>query len=195
MSGRRRRAAMVLMRWSTLVLPDERRQWAEAMRAEIDAIDDDGKALDFAFGCLGMSAKERVCRADFFANALRVSIPFGLLALAVLAAYLSRRHEGGDTRAGDVFGILCVIFAAGAGLFVTKGAMALVRFAGILIPIYLALSLFLYTSPGSADDLSVADLYLALAIEGIAIWSALLLAALFVARLPAMHPSRSQERL
>ena len=52
MSGRRRRFANAAMIWSALLLPVKRKHWAEALRAEIDAIDNDGAALNFALGWL-----------------------------------------------------------------------------------------------------------------------------------------------
>ncbi len=194
MSGRRRRAAMAVMRWSALLLPAERKHWVEAMRAEIDAIDDDGAALDFALGCLWTSTKERACRIRLFVSALNIVIPAGLLALAMLAAHLSGHHGGADTQVGTVFGLLFFIFAAGAALFLAKGAIALVRFSGLLIPIYLLLLLFLHFPQGLAADKPIAVLYRALAIEGIAIWSTLLLLALFMGRAQTTQHSGSQER-
>lgn len=194
MSGNGRRAANAVMRWSALLVPVERKQWVEAMRAEIDAIDNDGAALDFALGCLWTSTRERVCRIELFASALDIGIPVGLLTLALLAVHLSGRHGGADTQAGTVFGLLFVIFAAGAALFLAKGAFALARFAGMLLPMYLVLLLFLHSSQGLATDKPVAVLYWALAIEGIAIWSTLLLVALFMARARAKQHSGSQGR-
>lgn len=191
MSSRRRRVAMTVMRWSALLLPDERKQWVEALRAEIDVIENDGAALDFALGCFWMSTKARVCRIELFVGTLCIGIPAGLFALAVLAAHLSGRHGGAETPAGMVFGFLFVIFAAGAGLFLAKGATALARFAGMLVPIYLGLLLFLHSSQGLATDKPGTVLFRALAIEGTAIWSMLLLGSLFVARAKAMrHPGR-----
>lgn len=194
MSGQRRRAAIVVMRWSAFLLPIKRRQWVEAMNAEIEAINDDGAALDFALGCLWTSTKERVCSIELFARSLCIGIPAGLLTLASLAAYFSGHHGWVSTQAGTVFGLLFVVFAVGAGLFLVKGAIALARFAGMLVPIYLALLLFLRSARGASADEPVSALYWALAIEGIAIWSTLFLLALLLSRAPAMHRSGNQGR-
>lgn len=187
MTGRRRRVAMRVMCWSALLLPPERKQWVAALRAEIDAIENESAALNFALGCFWMSAKACVCRIELFAAALCIGIPAGLVALAALAAHLSGRHGGADTQAGMVFGVLFVTFAAGVGLFLTKGAIALARFAGMLVPIYLGFSLFLHSPQGLAADQPGTVFFQALAIEGAAIWSTLLLGALFVARAQAIR--------
>lgn len=176
------------------MLPAGRKQWVKAMRAEIDAIDDDGVALDFALGCLWTSTRERVCSAELLARALCIGIPAGLLTLAVVAAHISGRHGGADTQTGTVFGLLFCIFATGAALFLVKGAGALARFAGILVPIYLALLAFLHSSRGSVTDKPATILYEVLAIEGIAIWSTLLFVALFVSRARAKRHSSRQGR-
>lgn len=172
-------------------MPAERKQWVEALHAEIDAIESDSAALDFALGCCWMSTKARICRIEMFAGALCIGIPAGLVAFAALAAHLSGRHGGAETQAGMVFGFLFVIFAAGAGLFLAKGASALARFAGVLVPIYLGLLLFFNSQQGLAAHQPDTAFFRALAIEGTAIWSMLLIGALFVARARAMsHPGR-----
>lgn len=195
MIGRRRRVAKAVMRWSARLLPAERKQWVEALRAEIDAIENDSAALDFALGCFWMSAKARFCRIELFIGALCIGIPTGLLALAALAAQLSGRHGGAETQVGMIFGSLFVIFGSGAGLFLAKGATALARFAGMLVPIYLGLLLFLHSPHELASDKRGAAFFRALAIEGVAIWSMLLLGALFVVRAQAMRHSGRRGRL
>lgn len=191
MRHRRRRTATAVLRWSALVLPINRRQWVEAMRAEIDAIHDDSAALEFALGCFWTSIKERACRVEFVASAVSAGIPAVLLTLAALAANLSDRHEGVETHVGAVFGILFAIFTLGAGLFLMKGAFALARYANILVPIYLALLLFLHAQDMETDGLP-SVLYRALAIEGLAIWSILLLLCLFITRVRARANSSSR---
>ena len=194
MIGQRRRIANAAMRWSALLLPVERKRWAEAMRAEIDAIDDDGTALDFALGCLWTSTKQSVYKLEFLVSALRIGIPAGLLSLTLLAAHLSGRHGWADTPVGTVFGILFLVFAMGAGLFLAKGATALARFAGMLIPIYLVLLVMLHSAQGLGADKPGTVLFRALAIEGIAIWSLLLLGALCLGRAHAMRHSGGRGR-
>lgn len=192
MSSWRRRAAITLVRWSALLLPTERKEWVAAMRAETDAIDEDRAALDFALGCLWTSIKERICKVKFVTSVLNIGIPAGLFALAAIAVHLSGHHDGADTQVGTVFGLLFVLFTIGAALFLAGGAKAFARFAGMLIPAYLVLLLFLHSAKGMATDSPVASLYRALAIEGVAIWTTLLLVAVFVPR--AIQRFVDQER-
>lgn len=56
----RRRLALVLMRRVSQVLPTSRLEWAKAMRAELDHLQDDRDALAWAMGCLVAGSKERI---------------------------------------------------------------------------------------------------------------------------------------
>jgi hypothetical protein len=55
-----RRAAERLMTLASSVLPDARRDWGAAMRAELDYAKSDAAALSWAFGCVLAGMKERV---------------------------------------------------------------------------------------------------------------------------------------
>lgn len=177
MSRTVRRIAATLLRWSGHLMPAERKQWADAMRGEFEAIAGDRAALGFALGCLLAAARQGVSSMAFLAGALTKAIPAALCALAVLAVHLSGRHGGVATAAGTVFGLLFAVFAAGLALFVAKGAGALARFAAMLVPVYAVLLVVLRFTHGSADGTPHSVLYRALAIEGLAIWTSLLLGA------------------
>jgi hypothetical protein len=56
----KRRLAHSLLRTVYPLLPASRRDWAAAMRAEIDSLQDDGAALQWAIGCLIAGSKERI---------------------------------------------------------------------------------------------------------------------------------------
>ena len=55
-----RRAAERLMTLASSFLPDARRDWGEAMRAELDYAKSDAAALSWAFGCVLAGMNERV---------------------------------------------------------------------------------------------------------------------------------------
>lgn len=56
----KRRLTLVLMRCVNEVLPASRDDWAKAMRAELDHLQDDQDALAWAMGCLVAASKERM---------------------------------------------------------------------------------------------------------------------------------------
>lgn len=55
-----RRAAEHLMTLASSILPDARRDWGSAMRAELDYAKSDAAALSWAFGCVLAGMNERV---------------------------------------------------------------------------------------------------------------------------------------
>jgi hypothetical protein len=56
----RRWIANVLVRRAAKLLPDRRAAWAQAMRQEVDSIDDDGAALRWALGCVRAGLEENM---------------------------------------------------------------------------------------------------------------------------------------
>jgi hypothetical protein len=56
----RRALTLVLIRCVDQVLPASRADWAKAMRAELDHLQDDEDALAWAMGCLVAASKERI---------------------------------------------------------------------------------------------------------------------------------------
>ena len=75
MNGRLRFLAIMLLRWSATLLPASRSQWAKAMFAELEAIEDDRFALDYALGCLWASTKECIVTLNFAARVVRIAVP------------------------------------------------------------------------------------------------------------------------
>lgn len=59
-SARWRRIAMKLVRHASRVLPGAQSDWAEAMRREIEYIEDDAAALRWAIGCVTASYATRL---------------------------------------------------------------------------------------------------------------------------------------
>lgn len=56
----RRRLALSLLRSIDPLMPASRRDWARAMRAELDHLKDDSQALRWAIGCVVAGSKERI---------------------------------------------------------------------------------------------------------------------------------------
>lgn len=181
MTAWRRRTAFSLLRWSARIAPRERMPWIHAMMAEMAMIEDDRAVFDFALGCLSAATKERLCRRAVIAHTLRVATPVALSVMALLGIFLAGRNAASAAPVAAVFALTATLFAVGAALHVMRGARSLARYAGMLIPLYLILFASLRLLGDRMADAATASLYRALALEGIAIWTALLLAALFVA--------------
>jgi hypothetical protein len=64
--NRWRRLAVTLARHAARVLPGARSPWAEAMRRELDYIDDDPAAVRWALGCVLASYKARLTQRPRF---------------------------------------------------------------------------------------------------------------------------------
>lgn len=176
----RRSLAFALVGWCAALLPAGRGGWAAAMHAEVRAIDDPDAALTFAAGCVWGSVKERVFDMNFAARLTRVATIAGMSVLAAASAVLSGRAMEGHGSGAMVFALTSGIFAAAVWWSWRRGPIALVQAAGAMIPFYVvALGLLVLQ-----DDLSGADarLYRALATEGVLIWTALLVAGLFMHR-------------
>lgn len=193
MSNWQRRVAIALVDGCAVLIPREHKEWADAMRAEIEAVEDNDEALSFALGCFWSSVKERVLRIEFVAKVVRAGIPTALSTLALLAAYLSGRHVEAAPETATVFGVSCAIFVTATTLFLTHGAYALARLAGALVPFYLALLALVQLYGNPIAEPAALSLYRALALEGVAIWSMLLLMTVFLARSSAMKAQHNRE--
>lgn len=176
----RRAVALIIVGWCAGLLPADRAVWAAAMKAEVDAIEDRDAALQFAAGCIWGSIKVRALTMKFAARVVRLITIAAMLALALAAAVISERVATAHAPSAYVFGVTSILFA-GAGLwFLLRGPLALVRTASTMIPVYIMASIFV-RSPVS-DHWVNAELYRALAIEGIFIWAALLAGGIFILR-------------
>ncbi|MFL6603565.1 MAG: hypothetical protein ACJ8R9_19870 [Steroidobacteraceae bacterium] len=67
----RRRLALSLLRSVHQLLPISSLDWAKAMRAELDHLEDDREALRWAIGCVVAGSKERI--STMFAANLKIS--------------------------------------------------------------------------------------------------------------------------
>lgn len=93
-----RTLARLAMALACRVLPSRRRDWAAAMRAEAEAIEDDGEATRFAAGCLFGATRERI--EHMLANPWRVarwSIAVALLALPAIAMQFTSEVNWDET--------------------------------------------------------------------------------------------------
>ncbi|KQT32233.1 hypothetical protein ASG29_10450 [Sphingomonas sp. Leaf412] len=152
------------------------------MKAEVDAIDDDGAALTFAIGCVWGAAKERILSRSFAARSMQFATIAGMLAISLLSALMTKRMIAAHHQSTVVFTLTSVLFAAAALRGYLRGPMALVQIARSVLPIYVLAYAFTSSGPGPAGGWIDARLYQALAIEGIGIWTAILLAGVFMIR-------------
>lgn len=181
-----RSLALVLIRWCAALLPADRASWAAAMKAELDAIEDDGAALSFAFGCVWGSIRDRTLTWTFAARTVRFATIGGMLALSLLSALITRRMIDAHAQTALIFGLTSALFAAAATWSYVRGARALVQTACLMIPIYTLAYAFVSSGQGTAGGWADARLYQALAIEGIVIWATLLMGAVFTLRVEAL---------
>lgn len=79
----RRRLARALCDIANRTLPYARRQWGQAMIADLASVDDDREACVFAVGCVIAAVKERFCDFDtrFAAGLWTVALVTGLFAM------------------------------------------------------------------------------------------------------------------
>lgn len=187
MTGCVRSLAIVLVRWSAILLPAGRSQWAKAMFAELEAIKDDRFALDYAFGCLWASTKECIVTLSFLARVVRIGTPSALLILTLIAASLAVHNAEVSLPVAIVFGLSCAIFGSAAVLFLRKGIAAFSRAAGGLIVLYSVALLLVNFSGSFVGTDAGTKLYRALAIEGIFLWSLLFIGAVFLIRIDRAH--------
>jgi hypothetical protein len=96
-AGRWRRWAVKLAQHASWVLPGARSPWAEAMRRELDYIEDDRAALRWAVGCVLASYKARIAAWSGFRTraVLRHAATSGAMMLLIGLALLE--NAGGQT--------------------------------------------------------------------------------------------------
>ncbi len=176
----RQSLALVLIGCCAFLLPAERATWAHAMKAEIAAIEDERAALAFATGCVWGSIKERTLTMHFAAHTVRFIMIASMLALAIVAAVIAGRVAGINTPSATIFGLTSILFA-GAGIwYLVRGPGALIRTASIMIPLYIIAYIWVQAAGDTATKSVPAELYRALAIEGVVIWAVLLVGSLFM---------------
>ncbi len=181
-----RALALTLIGWCAALLPADRASWAAAMKAEVDAIEEGNAALSFACGCVWGSFKERTFTLAFAARSVRFATIGGMVALSLASAMITGRMIGAHAQSALVFGLTTVFFAAAAGWSHLRGPKALAQTACSMIPLYILAFAFVSSRQGMADGWNVLRLYKALAIEGIVIWAALLMSAIFMLRVEAL---------
>ncbi len=193
MNGHNRSLALTLISWCAMVLPTERASWAAAMKAEVEAIEDEGAALSFAAGCVWGSIKEATFTTAFAVRSVRFVTISGMLSLSLLAALITVRMINDHPSTALVFGVISALFAATAVWSYLRGAMALVRAASSMIPVYIIAYAFVSPEKGMAGEWVDARLYQALAIEGVAIWATLLTGAIFMLRIENLSATTHRE--
>ena len=174
MSSAGRRGADALMRLALIAAPQERREWADAMRAEVAHLPDSSAAA-FALGCLWATVRARAGSATFILHATRWVLVLGALGWSAGNLWLAGRLSGAGAAVPATLAYgSAAIYACGAlltallGLHVTMvlATPLLVLVAGVAA----GTEILLPPSPFNG-------LYQALALEQCALLTAVLLIA------------------
>lgn len=190
MKTRNRSLALKVIGWCEIILSADRASWAAAMKAEVDVIEDGDAALSFALGCIWGSITDRLFTWTFAARSVRFATIFGMLALSLVAAMLTKRMIDAHSESAAVFGGTSILFFTAAMWSFLRGPIVLVRTACLVIPVYIVAYAFVSSGHGMAVGWSDARLYQALAIEGIVIWTTLLIGAAFTLRVKTPPPTK-----
>lgn len=159
-----------------LTLP-HREEWARAMAVECDSIPEDRTALGFAAGCALAAGQQLVFSAAF----VKAAMLAGLAGLAMAAGRAAVSLPVGDGAAVAVFGGLCALFAGTFAVLLWRGAGGLSSISCAMVPASLVTAVCLSSAEMGEPPAALA-LYRALSVEGVCIWSALLVGALVVRR-------------
>ena len=127
-SGGRRRAD-ALMKWVVVAAPPERRDWAEAMRAELAHLPD-ASASSFAWGCLWATLSARAASPTFILGATRWVLVLGALGWSAASLWLAGRLSGaGAALPSKVAYASAAVYLGGALLTALLGLRATVALA------------------------------------------------------------------
>ena len=96
-SSRWRRLAVTLAQHAARILPGARSPWADAMRHELDYIEDDPAALRWALGCVLTSYRTRLTHRPSFSPRVTWRQVAASGALMVLIGLALQENAGGKT--------------------------------------------------------------------------------------------------
>lgn len=116
------RLAQRLIDHAVSVMPEQRRDWAEAMRAEFDALPTDREALAWATGCVWVSYCERIKPMQVLKSLLRAAAEGLLVGAVILGWMILSPLWGGDSYNG---GLLVVLLTYSGGMFATLWVLEL----------------------------------------------------------------------
>jgi hypothetical protein len=135
MTSNGRRAADALMRAALIAAPPERREWAEAMRAEVAHLPD-SCAPSFAWGCLWATVRARAGSPAFILQATRWGLVLGAIGWSAANLWLAGRlSAAGATSPATIAYASAAIYASGALLTALLGLRATVVLATPLLVI------------------------------------------------------------
>lgn len=188
------RLARTLIAWCAALFPVRRSVWVEAMRAEVQAINDGKAAALFAVGCLWAAFKEGAFTLSFAARTLNLATIAALLAISALAAVLTKEAMTDALPKTFAFGITSALFVTVAIMGYRRGPWALIRAGRLLILVNVLAYACLSQMQGALTNLDQVSLYRALAAEGVVIWTAVLASSALVLRLTHVLQNRTIAR-
>jgi hypothetical protein len=186
MTSASRRRANALIRYALAIVPPERRDWAEAMRAEVAHLPDP-TALTFAWGCLWAAIRARAASPATIVQVARWGLVVGAVGWGALHLWLAGRLPAADAPfpAGFAYAASAV-YAIGALVTALLG----LRATAVLILPALALSgIFAVGAEAMLPHSPHGSLYQALAIEEFCV---LLVALLIAAGAPNWSAARER---
>lgn len=174
MTSDRRRRADALMRLALIAAPPERREWAEAMRAEAAHLPD-SSAQSFAWGCLLATIRARAASPAFILQATRWVLVLGAISWSAASLWLAGRLSGaGAASPATVAYASAAIYAAGALLTALLGLRATIVLA---TPLLVLVGLIAARTEILLSPSPYTGLYQALALEQCALLAMVLLIA------------------
>ena len=189
-----RNIAQNIATWTTAIAPRGRRDWAAAMAAEINYIDDDFEALVFSIGCLETVMMEQNHMSKI-GSAIAVALGCAIGAWAVAKFYLLFILNGAET---TVWPVHLWMNVSASGICYAGAAVSLFRKRAIAFGAWLGLALvantlnFLLTTSEFifAGGTGAADLTWRLAIvsEEYFVWTAFLGGAMLMIVLSRSGP-------
>jgi hypothetical protein len=183
------RIARVVLRLAVALSPPEKREWAQAMEAEMLHASDDN-ALPFAFGCLWAMARARAATGSAILSAARWALVLGAFTWSAVHIRLAGLLSGaGATTPSTLAYFASAAIALGAFLTAARG----LRTAVILAVPVIALAVFVAIGADALLPRSpFVHFYRAIAIEYVVI---LLVATLIATGVPRWVDRRERHFL
>ncbi len=174
MSSDGRRRADALMRLALIAAPPERREWAEAMRAEVAHLPD-ASVQSFALGCVWATVRARAGSPAFILQATQWVLVLGAIGWSAANLWLAGRLSGaGAASPATVAQASAAIYASGALLTALLGLRATMVLA---TPMLVLVGLIAAGAEVLLPPSPYNDLYQALALEQCGLLAMVLLIA------------------
>lgn len=186
MTSKRKSHGQSLIALAIRIAPPERKRWFEAMAAELHYVPEANRS-PFAAGCVVAACRERIVSPKFIHAVARSLLIGGAMAWAAMNIRFAGRMSMTDATALEGFGYAtALLFVAGAFATARFGYRATI---GLATPVIALLAAAAMAIRLGSDPAPMADLYVALILEDLAI----LTMAVAVAMAAARHIATQRE--